>query len=142
MRILVVLFIASFVVSLIALAYLFGQKSVDVNVVSYQSRAVSCLKVDAQVAVKETLSFPLISDSKAASPAKITFNADLDGLKESIDTTVIHAIRDGKWSEQDNRVFLSYISELDKKDRIFVLKQMNQAINYQQMRIGSYIPNF
>ncbi len=141
MRILISVFTITFVIFLIAVAYLFGQKSVNVNVVSLNTpvtKSVSCVNAEKETETKEkeTLSFPLIKHSIAANA-----NIDAESPKDAIDTTVIHAIRQGKWTVEDNRVFMSYISNLDKKERISVLKEMNKAINYQQMHIGSYIPN-
>jgi hypothetical protein len=143
MRILVALFITSFIISLVALAYFFGQKSVEVSIASLTAKSANCSNINDK-SDSSTLSFPLIKESKASTLNTIDSVpvTDLASVKESIDTTVIHAIRMGTWSEQDNRVFLSYISHLNKKERISVLKQMNKAINYQQMKIGSYIPNF
>ncbi|MFV1985092.1 MAG: hypothetical protein ACC657_16205 [Thiohalomonadales bacterium] len=139
MRILISVFTITFVIFLIALAYLLGQKSVNVNVAALTpqvTKSVSCVNDEKEIDAKETLSFPLIKHSIAANA-----NIDAESPKDAIDTTVIHAIRQGKWTVEDNRVFMSYISNLDKKERISVLKEMNKAINYQQMHIGSYIPN-
>jgi len=148
MRVLISIFVASFLISIVSLSYMLGQKSVDVSLAALTTKS-SCVKstvnTDLNLESKETISFPLIRHSKAASvvkKTKVTLSGDIEVSKESIDTTVIHAIRKGKWSEHDNRVFMFYISHLNKKERISVLKQMNKAINYQQMKIGSYIPNF
>ncbi len=144
MRILVTLFITSFIILVVTLAYFFGQKSVEVSVASLNTKSTNCSNTNDLKQGDTLLSFPLIKESKASTliPKSSAVTADLASAKESIDTTVIHAIRMGKWSEHDNRVFLNYISHLNKKERISVLKQMNKAINYQQMKIGSYIPNF
>jgi len=146
MRTLVFLFVSLFVVSLIALAYHFGQKSVDISIASLTTKSSSCLKNSEQNESSSMLTFPLIKESKAATTTpnakKTASNAKSESPADAIDTTIIHAIRKGSWSEQDNRVFMGYIAHLNKKERISVLKQMNKAINYQQMKIGSYIPNF
>ncbi|MFV2059960.1 MAG: hypothetical protein ACC653_04700 [Gammaproteobacteria bacterium] len=146
MRILIVLFVTTFVISMILLAYFFGQKSVELSIASLTPNTVKCsTSIDNSDSKSEsTLSFPLIKESKAStvSTNESPLATDLERAKESIDTTVIHAIRNGTWSEEDNSVFLTYVSHLNKKERISILKQMNKAINYQQMKIGSYIPNF
>jgi len=145
MRILISLFIVTFVISLVALAYLFGQRSVDVSLASLtlNSNSSSCLKNNKESQVENTISFNLDGTlSGKLDKSKVMALASVEDDKEAIDTTVIHAIRMGEWTDKDNLVFLHYIAGLDKKERISVLKQMNTAINYQQMKVGSYLPNF
>lgn len=136
MRVLLSIFAVTLVVSLIGLAYLVGQKSVDTSLALSPFDSVSCINDDKSVNNNNTLSFPIIKDSNA----DVASNVVIKQPKDTIDTTVIHAIRKGKWSKQDNKVLMFYLSHLNKKERISVLKQLNKAINYQQMKIGSYVP--
>jgi len=203
MRILIVLFIVSFVMSLNALAYLFGQKSVNINLASNSINSVICLKSvtqdisdteyndtatntiiennfwnqeieksdsvshswnssstqsaqqddstqnQIQLVVNSTETGQSVDVENPAIPIPVSTDSisalskvQTEQPMDSIDTTVMHAITNGKWSEQDNSVFLSYMSNLDKTERISVLKQLNTAVNYQQMKIGKYSPNF